>query len=574
MTINPYNTIIILIIFMILVWKIEKVDKFIKKIFQIYLFHLQLFALPLFVESAMLKSRKKLSNKEFLKKIKLLKKKKLIKKRSEKTNNRIQLNNFVFTKNGDLMLGYFQTVGKSPKRRRNIFFRTWLGIPAILLILLNFFFIYYYCILNFDYKIIEGLFNCLYLYSIGSLFLIIFLFFSDIKKIGIYPRWIFILLPIFISIHNVNGFFNEFHLFSFWFLGLIFTFIYETRFELNEYLKILSKPLNNKSKEIFLRLNLKKPICWIILNRSLKDILFSPHQNNLLYSYKAYLHFYFHKFFERNQINISNRGNKINYIKHITEFYFVFGKEENINKTYYEFQNIQSRLIDEINKKLFLPYVIRSNNLQEEISAYSLINFSQDKIICINLSEEIVNYFCENKNLWNARKIEDIISSYIDYHYYNFLSGIKKQIIEPIDPLIDPFKLEGNQDSIKNDIASLIRFKGLLAYLKKSDKFTSFLKELNEMTNELIDLEKKYENYLEMSNIIFQAENSRKINLLTKWVVFLAFISIIFSILGTEKINSFITQFGLFEIIINFFNLIGLPVFILASILILTLRID
>ena len=77
------------------------------------------------------------------------------------------------------------------------------------------------------------------------------------------------------------------------------------------------------------------------------------------------------------------------------------------------------------------------------------------------------------------------------------------------------------------------------------------------MEKELETLRSRYERYLGISNVIFQAESSKKITKITIWAVFFSFISFTMGILGIERIEALISQFGLSTIIsklIEFFS--------------------
>jgi hypothetical protein len=540
--------------------------QFLAQKLRMYIYLLQRFTMPLFVDSAMLKVKDEFSPEEL---------ENIIQKfENEKTKDKkfrvreiqkmgktvgVGVDDFVIREDGNLLLKYFFLEDESPQKPWLL--RPWLGIPAIFWISFDFLFMLQY-IRNFQFLLLNFLFYFLLLYSGISLAFIILIPIKRMRGIWILSRWIFILLPWVIEIHkyfDIKYFTGIPILYAVGF----FLLSSESMFELHEYLEELYKFLPVYRKELRKKLHgRKRPICWIKLTRSLNDIL-EPLNDDVFNSNTKYVDLYFELFFKKeNNKEIKWKKRLNNFLKNLKSVFRI--KKENNKEIRNKLDDLWGTLIDEKDMNLILPYILSPTYTKDKISAHCLINLSEKNIIGINLPKEVINFMTNNGNLWKAKNTEDIVSSYLDYHI-KVLTDMEKEITSPINPLIDPFGFRKYMGNVKKHITSLIRFDGLLFILKQSINNSEKIKrKLDKTKNKLKKLNKRYDEYLIKSDVILKTENSIRIAWLTIWVAFFTIVSIFIGIFEIDKIPISFPQFEFFSRLPVLIDLLG-PTIILVT---------
>ena len=521
--------------------------KFLENINKINFLQVQFFAFPIIINNAMFKIRKELSKEEF---INLYKKLDDEFKFTYVDESEMRSEDFTFYSDGNIILAFFSQVHR---KLSNCLGRVWFWIPAPVWIIFNFIFIKEFCsdqLSNIYIRIIFIYFLIFSFYFLWSIFYDISLIKQYNFGFEIISRWLFVLFPIIIIFYKsmlifypnefINLFFNPDGILVLYIFSIICYFVYESKYTMSEYLEILPQAINlyhNKYKKKFQGTD--NPVCWLITNISLENML-DLHQD--------ILNFYFYPFFNDVIIRKSGFKESIKYFfKKLKSFYKVEGKIFDQRKN--ELINLFRMSIDKKKGNLFVPYVVYPALESQKSSDYCIINFLEDRILCIrilciNLIKDVINAMVENNNLFNAKNISNIKTSYLKYHK-TLIIKMKKDILNPIHPIIDPSKLENKMKEIKYYISSLIRINGLIYILKetfqnsdndKNKDETDDNELLSEMKKGIVNLRDIFDEFLEKSSIILDAENTIKIRKLNKCVIFLTFIVVI---TGIIKINFF-----------------------------------
>ena len=511
--------------------KINYIIIFLKKIKNSYYFQIQNFIYPLIVYKAMIKIKNEFSEDEF---------DKIIQKRLKKyritysDKNEIKSNKFLLYRDGNI-----EFFINHPQRFINCFKRVWLWIPAPLWILFDFIFIYKYCFGNADGKILFCLFfffmviSFSFLYNIGD-------HLNNIVKFNfgfeIFSRWIFVFFPYIILFykfilyfyrenHIVKSIFIPYNILFLFIISLIFFYWYEGKCSFSEYLETLPDKVNLYHEEFRdIIFGSHCPVFWLITNISLE---------NTLNFDKKLLNYYYFYFFEK--FDKKNSKNRIKDFLEKLKLKFGFDIDKSTEKIPNKLYELKMKSIDKDNQNLLVPYVVYPPLSTHKSSDYCLINFFENRILCINLVKDVIDVLVQHNDLWKAKKIEDIRLSYLKYHDL-IISRMEKDILSPINPLIDPSILDKKIFEIKSYISSLIRINGLLFILRDICKDKSSKSIITKMIIKIEELRDVFDEFLEKSSIILEAENTIKISKLNKLVLFLTAL-ILFT--GSIKINLF-----------------------------------
>jgi hypothetical protein len=509
---------------------------------------LKKFTLPLVVDSAMIKVRKKLSKEDFRKEIEKFEKIGIL-KREILENEKIEIENFILTRDGSLASSSFS--GTSPYSFWNPLFRIWLGIPAPIWIIFDLMLILDFFYNNFFIFRLRNFFGIFWV--LGFLFLISFLIytlyiiiFDHLKKIRkydlgseVYHRWIFVFFPLiivsYVLVENNQNFLylilNPESITTLFGISLVLYFTKGSKCHLDEYLGTLPRALKNykilkekieeynkKSKEK-IEIEYETPVCWLMLKVPLKKL-----DSNLYY-----LGLHFKKFFVEEIHPINWRTRLKEYLKKIK---YIFGLEDvkfldDIQKKLTELET--KKIVD---KNLYLPYVMDPIQVLDQLSGYCLINYSEERILGINLPKEVADSMAEKGNLWKAKGLTEVERSYMKYHS-DVISKMKMDILNPIDPLIDPSNLKMYLYAVKNYISSLIRLEGLLHFLNNffEDKSEEAQDTIKELIKEFEELKNKYQEFLESSSIISDIENTENIQKLNTKVITLTILLLLIGVL-------------------------------------------
>lgn len=510
-----------------------------EKIMEIFLFQLKQFAFPLIIKSNMLKVRRSLSIDDFKDEESKLKEEG-ISVRTREMNESIQIKNFILRRDGSLELPY----------RYLIFLgRFWLGIPALIWIVFDIVFILYFCFDSFQIipeKFMYLILLCGSLYTVIALYCLIQIHSEDIKKLKlgkeIYPCWIFITFPLIIGLyefayggyHDITDssypgiILNPGGIVTLFIITLFLYFWFKTVY-LDEYLEALPEVLK-KYENIRRKIGGEIPICWIMVASPLADI---SNQGT------HYISLYF-----RNLRKVGNTSNenpkkrfanrlKKSILDYFEKYRFILGiKDEKVlEENQKKLIKLRNTPIDDENMNLLLPYVANPAQTLDRLSGYCLINYSEQRILGINLPKEVADSMAEEANLWKAKNLKDVVSSFLTYHS-DVISKMKTSILNPVDPLIDPSRMRRDLDAIKNYISSLICLDGLL------DSFNQILMtenqeripdKLEKMNKEFKRLKKKHREFLESSSTVLEAENAENIKNLNRKVFWLTVLLLILS---------------------------------------------
>jgi hypothetical protein len=496
-------------------------EETLRRLRRFYFLQVRQFAVPIIVKYGNLKVRRKFLPKEFDPMISRLKEGK-IKVKVMKKNEIIAVDNrLILTKDGNLLLSFF--LSGSPHRSRNFWSRFWFGMPAPLWILLDF------VLIRYSYRIFDQnpslVLILIFLSTYSTIFLYhVFDYLKEIRdcKFGleIYPRWIFVLFPyiIFLSsyIYKVQGsgvLFNLPSIVVLFFAALFLYLFCGTVFHLDEYLQSLPEAVSYYNNRLQEKMQGRKPVCWLMTTNSLEDVL-------SLDKFNLGLHFWP---FLINQTNIGIRG-------YFEKWKLVLGcsDEESLDQIQEKLKNLWNTLIDTDN--MLLPYVMHPLPIPETLSGYCLINYSEERILGINLPKEIADSMTEEADLWEAQDIRDVRYSFLKYHK-NVISKMERYILSPIRPIIDPSRIEKDLDIIKSYISSLIRLEGLLFLLKQTFEETKISTKVSEMRQRMKKLREIFDEFLEKSSMILDAENTIKIKQLNRRVLYLTVLIFFASVL-------------------------------------------
>ena len=548
----------------------KKLRNFVVKILRVYLFLLQSFTMPLFMESTVIKVQNEYTKKNLEDISQKFEEENIHVEKIRKMNRLagLGIEDFIVTGEGNILLNY-PSINGYPRNWRE-FLGNWLGIPKFIwMLILLIFIVVEIQVLNSDdfsnpsrlYLIYCIIFWSFFIYSLISLITIILKPIKRINSNKLYHRWIFLLLPLIIGVSklSINYYLTDINpnvdpmgrsnLLLFVYISIAFLYVsglflylnspYENGFEFNEYLKVFSRFLFKYQNYQEKLKGVDRPICCITLARSIDDIVKS-NADDTFNSNMCYVDYYFREFFECGDENRTNKEKDSKHHSNTLSYFRMY--EEDLGEINTKLIDLWKNFVDKTNTKLLIPYIYQPSRARDKVSAYCLIACRDDSIISINLPESIINAMVKDGSLWNAKNITEVITPYVKYHSQT-LEDMEREMINAVEPLIDPTRLEKHIENVKKHSTALIRFDGLLHTLEKADWISVIgRRKVKKMRKKWIDIDRKYHEHMEKSDVFLQAENLIKTTRLTKFVVLLTVLAVVLGVFSKTIQNELLPK--------------------------------